>query len=110
MPMDFVFVAQTQPGGLQAFLGSLALPLMVFAIFYVIWFLPLRKKQKEVEIQIAALERGDKVVTNGGLFGEVVKADGPVLVLKIADNVRVRVRRSAIAGLEGSGDTQGTQT
>ncbi len=110
MPIETLFVAQAQPGGLQAFLGSLALPLMVFAIFYVIWFLPLRKKQKEVEAQIAALSKGDKVVTNGGLLGEVVKADGPVLVLKIADNVRVRVRRSAIAGLESTMDAEGTQS
>lgn len=95
-----LLVAQTQPGGLSAVLGSLALPVMIFLIFYVIWFLPLRRKQKELDQLIAALKKGDKVVTNGGIFGDVVKADGPVVVLKIADNVRIRVRRSAIAGLE----------
>ncbi len=103
-----LLVAQSQPGGLGALLGSLALPMMIFLIFYVIWFMPLRRRQKELDQLIAKLEKGDKVVTNGGIFGEVVRAEGPVIVLKIADNVRIRVRRSAVAGLEDQPEPRGT--
>jgi preprotein translocase subunit YajC len=47
------------------------------------------------------LKKGDRVVTNGGIYGEVSMIEGNVVHLKIADSVRVRVAKSAIAGLEG---------
>lgn len=76
--------------------------ILIFAIFYFIWFVPIRKKQKHHEAVLAALKKGDKVITNGGIYGEVVKVEGQVLVLKLADNVKVRIQRQAIAGLEGA--------
>lgn len=100
-------IAQASPGGLSDMLGALALPALVFVVFYVVWFMPLRKKQKEVERVVAGLERGDRVVTNGGLFGKVVRADGPIVVLEVADNVKIRVRRAAIAGLEEPAEKKG---
>lgn len=100
-------VAQTQPGGLGALFGSLALPVMIILIFYVIWFMPLRRRQKELDRLVAELKKGDKVVTHGGIFGEVARAEGSVIVLKVADNVRIRVRRSAIAGLEDQPEQRG---
>lgn len=102
-----LLVAQTQPGGISAILGPLSLWAMIFLIFYFIWFRPMQRKQKEQERLIGELKKGDKVVTNGGILGEVTRADGPVLVLKIADNVRIRVRRSAIAGLEEQPQAKG---
>lgn len=71
----------------------------IFLIFYVVWFLPVRKKQKETEKMLENLQKGDRVVTNGGVYGKIVKVDDP-LVLEIADNVRIRIARQAIGGLE----------
>lgn len=71
----------------------------IFLIFYVVWFLPVRKKQKETEKMLENLEKGDRIVTNGGVYGKIVKVDDP-LVLEIADNVRIRIARQAIGGLE----------
>jgi len=106
--MNFApIIAQVQSAGLAEMVSALALPALVFLVFYVVWFLPLRKRQKQVEQVVAGLERGDRVVTNGGIFGEVVRAEGPVVVLKIADNVKIRVRRTAIAGLEDEPDQKG---
>ena len=58
--------------------GSSASPLFqflpfvfVFAIFYFLLIAPMRKRQKALQAMIAALKKGDKVVTNGGLYGEV---------------------------------------
>lgn len=93
-------LAQTAPGGLAEMLSALALPALIFLVFYVVWFLPLRKRQKQLEQLVANLDRGERVVTSGGIFGKVVRAEGPVVVLEIADNVKIRVRRAAIAGLE----------
>jgi preprotein translocase subunit YajC len=72
----------------------------IFAIFYFLLVAPMRKRQKELARTVEALKKGDKVVTNGGLYGEVTGIEGPVVWLKIADNVRVRVAKSAISGLE----------
>lgn len=78
--------------------------LLIILVFYFILILPMRKKQKALETLIDSLKKGDKVVTNGGLYGEVVKVDAEVVLLKLADNVKVRVAKRAIAGLEGSSE------
>ncbi len=80
--------------------ASMAPMLMIFLVFYVVWFMPLRKKQKALDGLLDNLKKGDRVITNGGLYGKVAKVDDLVVVLEIADNVRVRVARRAIGGLE----------
>ena len=82
------------------------IPLLgIFAIFYVLVFLPTRKKQKDFQRLVDALKKGDKVVTTGGLYGEVVSVDSATVILRIADNVKVKVAKSAIAALvEPEGD------
>ncbi len=86
---------------------SFAPMILIFLIFYFIWFRPIRQKQKNLEQLVSELKKGDKVVTNGGFYGEIVKAEGAVVVLKLADNVKVRVAKRAIAGLEGSSEDKG---
>jgi preprotein translocase subunit YajC len=73
---------------------------LIFVIFYFLLIRPARQRQKALQQMIEGLKRGDKVVTSGGLYGEVAAIDGAVILLKIADNVKVRVARSAISGLE----------
>jgi preprotein translocase subunit YajC len=75
--------------------------LLIFGIFYFLLLAPMRKRQKQHQALLAALKRGDRVVTNGGLMGEIAAVEEKVVHLKLADNVKVRVVRSAIAGLEG---------
>lgn len=81
--------------------------ILIFGVFYFIWFRPIRNKQKAVEDLVENLKKGDKVVTNGGFHGEVVKVEGNIVLLKIADNVKVKVAKRAVAGLaetpEGNG-------
>jgi preprotein translocase subunit YajC len=87
------------PGGLGALGGFLPM-VLIFVIFYVVLILPMRKRQKALQQVIANLKRGDRVITTGGLYGEVAAVDTATVVLKIADTVKVKVARSAIAGLE----------
>ncbi len=79
----------------------------VFAIFYFLLIAPMRKRQKALKAMIAALKKGDKVVTNGGLYGEVAAVHDDLVILKLADNVKVRVAKSAVSGLEGSTEAGG---
>ncbi|MEE2775833.1 MAG: preprotein translocase subunit YajC [Acidobacteriota bacterium] len=84
----------------QGLLSFLPL-LLIFGIFYFLVIAPARKRQKQLQFTLDALKKGDRVLTNGGIYGEVVSIDGARVILKIADNVRIKVAKSAIAGLEG---------
>jgi preprotein translocase subunit YajC len=89
------FAAQSSAGnGLIAFL-----PLaIIMVIFYVLLILPAQRRQKKTQGMLSALKTGDKVVTTGGLYGTIVALDGDAVQLRIADQVRVKVARSAVAG------------
>ena len=71
---------------------------VIFAIFYFVAIAPMRRRQQALQSTIEALKKGDRVITNGGLYGEVAGVDTTTVILKIADGVKVRVAKSAIAG------------
>ncbi len=74
---------------------------LVFAIFYFLLLAPMRRRQKALASTLADLKKGDKIITTGGFYGEVTRIEGNDLYLKLGDDVRVRVAKSAIAGLDG---------
>jgi preprotein translocase subunit YajC len=86
----------TGPGGLMAF----APLLIIMVIFYVLLILPAQRRQKKTQEMLSALKNGDKVVTNGGPFGTIVGIEGDAVQLRIADQVKVKVLRSAVAALQ----------
>ena len=99
--MQHAFFQLAQAAAAPSALVQFVPILLIFAIFYFLLLAPMRKRQKQHQALLAALKRGDKVVTNGGLLGEIAAVEDKVVHLKLADNVRVRVVKSAIAGLEG---------
>ena len=80
-------------------LSPLILMALIFAVFYFIVLLPARKQQKKKDAMIAALKKGDRVVTAAGIYGTVAAVEDPTLLLKVAENVKIRISKSAIAGL-----------
>ena len=74
--------------------------LVIMVIFYVLLILPAQRRQKKTREMLGALKNGDKVVTSGGLYGTIVGLDEETLQLRIADNVKVKVARSAVAGVQ----------
>lgn len=74
--------------------------ILMFGIIYVLLFLPAQRRQKKTQEMISALKNGDKVITTGGLFGTIVGIEGDSVQLRIADQVKVKVLRSAVAGLQ----------
>lgn len=100
--MSHLLAQAAGQGSMGQFLVQMAPMLLIFAIFYFIWFVPIRKKQKAHDELLKALKKGDKVVTNGGFYGEVSKVEGDLVVLKLADNIKVRIAKQGIAGLEGT--------
>ncbi|RAZ26231.1 preprotein translocase subunit YajC [Campylobacter hyointestinalis] len=74
------------------------LPLIVlFAIFYFLVIRPQQKQQKAHKAMLEALEKGDKIVTNGGLVCEVVKPEDDFIKVKLNDEVIVRIDRNFVA-------------
>lgn len=72
--------------------------ILIFAIMYFLLIRPQQKKMKDHQAMVAALRRGDQVVTQGGVVGKVVKVkDDGELELEIAEGVKVRVIQNTIA-------------
>jgi preprotein translocase subunit YajC len=80
--------------------------IIVMGIFYVMLILPQQRQRKKTQAMLAALKNGDKVITSSGIYGTVNGIDGETVILKVADQVKIRIARSAIAQVEASEDAQ----
>src|SRR3984885_8386816 len=90
---------QASGSGLLAF----APLVVIMVIFYVLLIMPAQRRQKKTQQMLGALKNGDKVVTNGGLYGTIVGLEGDSIQLRIADQVKVKVLRSAVASMQPEG-------
>ena len=100
-------MVQQSPGGVGGVLGSpLIMMVVVMGIFYVMLILPQQRQRKKLQQMLATLKPGDKVITNGGIYGSIAGIDGETVILKIADQVKIRVARSAIAQVEATEDAK----
>jgi preprotein translocase subunit YajC len=100
-------MAQQNLGGVGGMLGSpLIMMVVVMGIFYVMLILPQQRQRKKLQQMLAALKTGDKVITNGGIYGSIAGIDGDTVILKIADQVKIRVARSAISQVEAAEDAK----
>jgi preprotein translocase subunit YajC len=96
-----VSVAYAQEAGAAGMGGGFAsfLPLiLIFVVFYFLLIRPQQKQAKQHRAFLNDLKKGNKVITKGGVFGEITNLTDNVLTLEIADNVRIKVARDAIAG------------
>src|SRR5262245_26956548 len=77
------------------------LPLVfILAIFYLIVFLPARRRQKKLDDMIGSLKAGDKVITNGGIYGTIVGFKADRIQLRVAENVKIEISRNAVSALQ----------
>lgn len=102
--------AQTAAGGSIFGGGGLMslLPLiLIFVVFYFLLIRPQQKKVKEHREMITNLRRGDKIVTSGGIIGQITKVISEnELQIEIAEGVRVKCSRSMVANLYARGDEE----
>ena len=88
-------------GGAQAPWWYTMGPILIMVlIFYFILIRPQVKQQKEHQSLINNIKKGDKVVTNGGIWGEVDTVDNQTVRLKVAEKTKLMVTRSAITGFQ----------
>ena len=92
----FYIAQQRGPGGLGNFLPMI---IILGVIFYFLILRPQQKQRKEHQIMLNNLKKGDKVITIGGIHGMItnIKDKDKIIVVKIADNVKVELSRSSIA-------------
>lgn len=77
--------------------SSPLVPLAIVAVmFFFLLILPERKKQKQRQKMLEALKKGDRVMTSSGIYGSVVTTTSEIVVLQVADNVRMRFSRAAV--------------
>lgn len=108
--LSFSLIAAAAPApGISEMFGGMVPIFLILGIFYFVLFLPIRKQRKALQKMVDELKKGDRVVTNGGLHGEVSKVEGSTVLLKIADNVRVRITKSAVAGQQDAAEDGGVK-
>ena len=74
--------------------------IVIFAIFYFLLIRPQQKKQQQHKEMLNNLKRGDRVITTGGIYGTIEGFTDDGIQLKIASQVKIKVARNAIAGLQ----------
>ena len=74
---------------------------LVLAIFYFIILLPMKRKQAKVQEFLDALKVGDRIVTTGGVYGQVTRLGDQSVQIQIADKVRIEVAKASIGGYQG---------
>jgi len=105
--MIFELLAQAQPGAPAApgaaggggFLNLLPIWFFIIVIMYFVLIRPQKKRQQEQQRLVSSLKTGDKVVTNAGIHGLIANVKETTVMLKIADNVKIEVEKSAVANV-----------
>jgi preprotein translocase subunit YajC len=74
---------------------------LILGIFYFIILLPAKRKQQKVQEFLDNLKENDKIITTGGIYGQISRISGDKVQIQIADKVRIDVSRAAIGGYQG---------
>ena len=88
--------AQGSAGAAGGGFGTIALLVATFAIFYFLLIRPQQKKEKERQAMVNSIQKGDKVLTSGGMYGVVVSVNNDVVVLKVGSNTNIEFVKGAI--------------
>jgi len=92
-----------QEGG-AGIMGNVVLFGSIILIFYFMIIRPQQKRQKERQQMIDSMKKGDKIVTAGGIHGTIVGVEDKILLVQIADNVKVKVDRSSVGNILKEGE------
>ncbi len=89
----FLAAPASQGGGMQ----MMIMIVIMFAIMYFLMIRPQQKKQKQHQSMLGALEKGDEIMTTGGIIGRVVKVQEQFIVVAISDTVEIKFQKASIS-------------
>ena len=92
----FAMAPQGGEGGGGSLISTLIMFGAIFLIFYFMIIRPQQKRAKEKEKMLSNLEKGDKVVTNGGIHGVIAGLEDKTALLMVSENTKIKIERSAI--------------
>src|SRR5712664_240936 len=105
VPLAPVFALGASPDGGGAWLQLVPF-VLVLGIFYFIILLPMKRKQQKVQSFLDNLKVNDRIVTTGGIYGQITKLGEQTVQVQIADKVRIEVAKAAIGGYQGQEPVQ----
>jgi preprotein translocase subunit YajC len=98
--MSMIAILLQAGGNNAAALFVQVLPILAIGlVFYFLVIAPANKQRRKTQEMISSLKKGDRVLTSGGIYGTVQGVEPDVVYLKIADNVKIKVARSAVTGV-----------
>ena len=95
-----VFALAASPNGSSLLMQFVPLALVV-AIFYFIILLPMKRKQQKVQTFLGSLKVNDKIITTGGIYGQITRLGEQSVQLQVAEKIRIEVAKAAIGGYQG---------
>ena len=103
--MNILFIIlQQQTDGTTSLISSLLPFILIILVFYFLILRPQQRKQKEREKLLSGVQKGDKVITTGGIHGTVEGIEDNTILVKISDNVKVKMEKGAISTIIGLTD------
>lgn len=103
---NLFIILQAQQDGIASLLSSLLPFLLIIVVFYFLILRPQQKRQKERQKLLEGVKKGDKIITSGGIYGTVEGIEDNTVLVKISDNVKVKMEKAAIGTIVGVTDTQ----
>lgn len=97
--------AAQQPNMIATFLPLI----LIFGVMYFLLIRPQVKRQKELKKLVESIEKGDEIITNGGLLGRVVKVTDAFLIVEVADGMTIVVQRGAVSSVMPKGTLKDTR-
>lgn len=97
--MEILIAMAPQGGGSANLISTLIMFGAIFLIFYFMIIRPQQKRAKEREKMLSNMQKGDKVITSGGLHGTIAGIDEKTVLLQVGDNVKMKFERSAVASV-----------
>ncbi|MFZ0452610.1 MAG: preprotein translocase subunit YajC [Ignavibacteriaceae bacterium] len=94
-----IAMAPSGSGGGGSFVSTIIMFGAIFLIFYFMIIRPQQKRAKEREKMLSNIQKGDKVITNGGLHGVIAGIDEKTVLLQVGDNVKLKFERSAVTSV-----------
>jgi preprotein translocase subunit YajC len=98
---------QAGAGGGGSMISTVVMFSLIILIFYFMILRPQQKKQKERQKLLESIQKGDKIVTVGGMHGTVIGLEEKTVLVQISDDVKVKFERSAISSITRGGETVG---